>query len=499
MAHITRQRVRRVYGGGLNALFQREETAWIDVPASPEVVLSRPDPYHLYGDARYSDAAPSSRPYLNWLVSGALGTISSTSSDEALEYGVVAPGVALPAYLSDNKSRQRRPSWYHGPPKNEDKTSSMNKPHHNILTSTSSSKRSDKFDIQKFFGDRLDSPKEGPAPSPTPRRDSLEERRRSYSAGHLTCDAQPTRTPSFTIHGWMEHSLPNNVVYYANEKMRVVTDMNLRHAQTLDCINQYVQELDIDEEATSWELWLYCPDMVEGSDFTPEHMWVNHQDRIVSPIGPKIWKRYGSYTTDDAPVDQIEFESRLQYWKFIEDHPAHCTLSERAEVEAINMLTWSSADGIISPGSTTPFDKHESQELLNLLLSLQRASSDTPGIYARTRLIAHVLLRSVAWRHQNLDSSAILGKRSTHGRSTTKPTDHNTIHQALLTIIGLVTSPLWDFDRSNRVVLIATSMSTIYFLSIALPRTLGFAAGLLISFCLLLLVICTRLSKLRST
>jgi len=130
--------------------------------------------------------------------------------------------------------------------------------------------------------------------------------------------------------------------------------------------------------------------------------------------------------------DEISFRLAMEhsYWSFVETHPAHRSTSERDRDEAMEFLAWCLADQLVQgegqQGSTYPFTLAQSRELMDLIrsvdgepqtskyskpwmssLTLDATDGPTAGrsTMMKTRIVAKVSLRNVAWRQALYASS----------------------------------------------------------------------------------------------
>ncbi|KAI0071892.1 hypothetical protein K474DRAFT_1775866 [Panus rudis PR-1116 ss-1] len=415
---------------------------------------------------------------------------------------VVAPGVALPTYFNEDQSP---PSWYPNRDKHRHETRSKRKRQHlasyfSSATNGSISRESLEqpagsvgIDIQTFFGANPHVPPDSDG-SPTlllpnaSQQDSDNSLKSPppYSAGQLTCIPPSATSSAFTSFDWIEHNLPDNVTYYANERMRAVTDLDLRNAEILDSMNNHLEELNTEDEAVvprAWELWLCRPlDSLEENRFKPEHIWINHEECIASPIAPTIYLgHHGVMANITADDSDLKLQFRLRYWKFVEEHPAHRPLPAHAQLEAINVLAWSCTGGILS--SPRPFGQRESQDLLNLLRSFQH--DDSVGLYARTQIVAHILRQAIVWRQQNLQQ-LVPGNDVPNSPVGSRPVFEalsELFHSLLFCVVCKFARtirnvqsgrPLGSFTWTHAILI----LGSVCFLSlfIAFPRAFGYAA-----------------------
>ncbi|KAI0312522.1 hypothetical protein OF83DRAFT_1145872 [Amylostereum chailletii] len=119
--------------------------------------------------------------------------------------------------------------------------------------------------------------------------------------------------------------------------------------------------------------------------FAPECVWINHHKREVSAVLPQPMP-------DSPPVDipdhQRDLEMAYKYWSFVESHPLHISLPDRARMDATGIL----CQWLSSHGQSSPFTRDEWLELINVLASeSSNGSSDSPS---HARIIARIFLRN---------------------------------------------------------------------------------------------------------
>ncbi|KAI0079391.1 hypothetical protein K474DRAFT_651604 [Panus rudis PR-1116 ss-1] len=128
----------------------------------------------------------------------------------------------------------------------------------------------------------------------------------SYSAGQLTGIPMPLTSPSFPSFGWIEYSLPDNTVYYANASMGAVTDMNLRDMLTLHSMTKFFQQGIMEDKTVGsgkWEMWVRH--LVDDGERSPENVWVNHEDWTVLPASdaPAAYREDKNIPKNDTLTD----------------------------------------------------------------------------------------------------------------------------------------------------------------------------------------------------
>ena len=70
-------------------------------------------------------------------------------------------------------------------------------------------------------------------------------------------------------------------------------------------------------------------------------------------------------------VPPLDLDLEYRYWAFMESHPAHLPVSQRAKVEALDILTWALTDRLLPShrAIAAPFTREECQELRVILMS----------------------------------------------------------------------------------------------------------------------------------
>lgn len=90
------------------------------------------------------------------------------------------------------------------------------------------------------------------------------------------------------------------------------------------------------------ELWLRSlatdgrrNDFIGGAEFAPLSLWVDHQKKTISAHPPS-----SSGLPGHKAEANVEHDSVLKYWSFVESHPSHTNLSKECYTEATEALTW---------------------------------------------------------------------------------------------------------------------------------------------------------------
>jgi len=70
----------------------------------------------------------------------------------------------------------------------------------------------------------------------------------------------------------------------------------------------------------------------------------------------------------------LDLDLEYRYWAFMEAHPAHLPMSQKAKAEALDVLTWALTDQLLPShrATPTPFTQEECQELRTILASFNR-------------------------------------------------------------------------------------------------------------------------------
>lgn len=223
--------------------------------------------------------------------------------------------------------------------------------------------------------------------------------------------------------GWLEYHLPDGSFYYVHPTKHVTTDVNLRNEETLQEVDELLKLAGILGVGGSMgEVWLRDEALLlserdrkkkerawrkSGNKGVPDWrfgLWrVDHSMRSVVKLGKedvgkgkgKEKKKKGPAGNGEGEEDQLDMEYR--YWSFMEAHPSHTNLDEKAKGEALDVLSWALTDRILPSHRAipAPFSQEECQELMTLLKSFE-SDNDDHGI--QTRVISRVLLRVAIWR-----------------------------------------------------------------------------------------------------
>ncbi|KAF8871001.1 hypothetical protein BD779DRAFT_1680694 [Infundibulicybe gibba] len=223
------------------------------------------------------------------------------------------------------------------------------------------------------------SPKQPPhIPQPASSDDTVDP----FFAPPTTQDDQP-----FCGRGWTEYPLPDESVYYVHPVRQLVADIDLRDAKLLGAISTYVEEHCNDPVAHNQELWLWDAGSHED-EFRPLRCWVNHREQSVTV--DLSYQAVGGSGDPHSPQSRggDRLDAKYRYWSFMEAHPAHTSLPQNAQQEAIVMH---------SPPA--PFTRDEFQELKTLLQSFEqeRATKGEPNAL-HTLVVSKIALKMVRWR-----------------------------------------------------------------------------------------------------
>ncbi|KAF8875242.1 hypothetical protein BD779DRAFT_217672 [Infundibulicybe gibba] len=204
-------------------------------------------------------------------------------------------------------------------------------------------------------------------------------------------DGQPFRGGD-----WIEYLLPDESFYYVHPTCQLVADIDLRDAKLFDAMKTYIENHNDDPVVPNQELWLRDTGSCENR-FLPLRCWVNHQERSVVFDRPLESGNNGDPHSPQPEDDRLD--AKYRYWSFMEAHPAHTSLPQNAQQEAMKALTWfSTPQSLASQHSPpAPFTLAESQELKTLLQSFERATSSEPDP-RHTLIVSKILLKMVRWR-----------------------------------------------------------------------------------------------------
>jgi hypothetical protein len=159
--------------------------------------------------------------------------------------------------------------------------------------------------------------------------------------------------PSPKALGWTEHVLPDGSAYFSHERLRVITDVDLRDPRVLDAamvvLDQKLPDgAGVPEGEEGWECWLRSATGAKKGVFEPVRNWVSHPQRAVM-----VEKPNGQMTVGDEDRELWHFlylghwliprsglDMEYRYWSYMESHPAHVPLPSHAIAEATDALTW---------------------------------------------------------------------------------------------------------------------------------------------------------------
>ncbi|KAI9509561.1 hypothetical protein F5148DRAFT_741679 [Russula earlei] len=180
----------------------------------------------------------------------------------------------------------------------------------------------------------------------------------------------------FASVGWQEYLLLDGKRYFSNAALRVVTDVDLRHAKGLDAVMRFLDGPDTEIfPPPQWELWLRDGNETRR-EFIPVKAWVHHGARMVVSKHPESdLARHVNEGID-------EMDSEFEYWQYVVSHPVHALLPPATIAEAVEVLmciynSW------LAPSlhhSQPPFSQDECQELLTQLRSFSHTSAQTKSL-----------------------------------------------------------------------------------------------------------------------
>ncbi|KAF8871002.1 hypothetical protein BD779DRAFT_496564 [Infundibulicybe gibba] len=256
---------------------------------------------------------------------------------------------------------------------------------------------SDFFGLAHYDHDTGGSPPSNKSP-PSPHLSQSFRLPRPASSGY-TIDqffTPPTIQGSQPFRGgdWIEYLLPDESFYYVHPTGQLIADIDLRDAKLFDAMKTYIENHYDDPVVPNQELWLRDTRSCENR-FLPLRCWVNHREQSVA-----FDRSPGSDNNGDPPQPEDDrLDAKFRYWSFMEAHPAHISLPQNVQQEAMKALTWfSTPQSLASQHSPpTPFTLAESQELKTLLQSFERATSGEPDP-RHTLIVSKILLKMVRWR-----------------------------------------------------------------------------------------------------
>jgi len=151
---------------------------------------------------------------------------------------------------------------------------------------------------------------------------------------------------------WQEFLLPDGSCYFLNRILNIVTDFDLRDAESLQAVTKYIHGRHTEiPPPPEWGLWLYNASG-PNTAFIPLIAWVNHGARKVvfgSPTSLELGgfickdidsKLLGFMHANACADDFAGLDSEHQYWSFMASHPVHALLPPGSITEAIDLLTW---------------------------------------------------------------------------------------------------------------------------------------------------------------
>ncbi|KAF8309565.1 hypothetical protein DL93DRAFT_2085457 [Clavulina sp. PMI_390] len=259
---------------------------------------------------------------------------------------------------------------------------------------------------------------------------------------------------------WNEHRLPDGSLYWSRPisydlpMLLLVTDIDLRETGALNRVENFLarstatsgEELEgAAELGQERDIWLsfFGPVMSGTKAKGPAALERGNNDHVIgkaglplTPTDPSAFKiimvdhakrttlPHIDHASKDSAEDDVAFGMQMEnsYWSFVESHPAHRSTSERDRDEAMEFLAWCLADQLMlgdvdSNGQQYPFTLAQSRELMDLIRSVDGMSffnrkslptchltphedGPTPGrsTMIKTRIVAKVSLRNVAWR-----------------------------------------------------------------------------------------------------
>ncbi|KDQ15517.1 hypothetical protein BOTBODRAFT_293846 [Botryobasidium botryosum FD-172 SS1] len=190
---------------------------------------------------------------------------------------------------------------------------------------------------------------------------------------------RPPDTPS-----WRTYQLPDGASYWTKSQLHLVSDIAPNEL-----------ELPPEEDLPpGTERWIRS---LHNHSSLGEICYVDHATRKMLSSGQA---REDSWTLEE------KLASELQYWRFIEKHPAHAPLLPSATDEVLEMLAWSYAEHLLitSQDHLPPFEKDESRELSALIRCLDL---EAPNTLLKNSIIAKLHIRITLWRQVRHDPSTM--------------------------------------------------------------------------------------------
>ena len=224
--------------------------------------------------------------------------------------------------------------------------------------------------------------------------------------------------------GWVEYSLPDGTTYYSHLTKRLTTDLDLRSERILHAVTLWVEDRESESIGVDLEGWLKesskkakkssgwgsKKNKKEEDPVFLERYWVDHHQRTVSKEDGEDGKNAGygrnyAYTNGHAGKGKkhanskpkvseedrkfhlvpafdeqfisyflLDLDLEYRYWAFMEAHPAHLPMSQKAKAEALDVLTWALTDQLLPSHRAipAPFTQEECQELRTILASFNR-------------------------------------------------------------------------------------------------------------------------------
>ncbi|KAK7470797.1 hypothetical protein VKT23_002215 [Stygiomarasmius scandens] len=169
-------------------------------------------------------------------------------------------------------------------------------------------------------------------------------------------DSETTVLPG----GWEIHVHPRGWIYFANKRLQVVADQDIRRPDRLSTLLACISEnshFDLSEGVEMHYHYTMC-------------LWVNHKYCIAS------YERHEANGLTEESYQNIDANTlnrrRRLYWNFLWTHPAHIEkCPARAVDDASDALTWFYTDNLISAAqSLSPFSKAECEELSRTIRDL---------------------------------------------------------------------------------------------------------------------------------
>ncbi|KAF9483947.1 hypothetical protein BDN70DRAFT_903892 [Pholiota conissans] len=202
---------------------------------------------------------------------------------------------------------------------------------------------------------------------------------------------------SSTLISWTLCVHPKGWVYFYNPSLKVVTDQDIRHSQSLAIIEDISSQCPLSELTEHMEIHIYMTKKNTSSDGFSSllNLAVNHIHCVASYDLNEI-KGDNSHLLDPKLCRSLNRCRRL-YWNYLWNHPVHVATPARALEDVSDALTWFYTDNLISGiKSSVPFSKTECEELSRVVAELALPRNDKS--IAKTTFLAWLLREICSYR-----------------------------------------------------------------------------------------------------